>query len=141
MPLRSPHAVGPLAAVVLALAFTGTAAADGPPVSSVSFDASGAMVWTGSDAQNFMSVYDMGDGTVQLSDAGDGSITPLDDHCHAGGMSYNLICDTPTAIRVDMKGARDLWYGTDLAVPVVVHGGAGDDSFSSSDSNDAYYGD
>src|SRR5689334_20162375 len=110
--MPSPRSILPLLAAAAAVALPATAEADGAPVSSVAFDSSGALVWTGSDAQNFMSAYDNGDGTIVLADAGSGSITTTDAHCHAGPMSYQATCDAPTAIKVTMGGARDLWQGS-----------------------------
>src|SRR4051812_11431958 len=100
--MTSPRSLLPVVAAAAARGLPAAAHADGPAVSSVAFDGSGALVWTGSDAQNFMSAYDQGDGTITLNDAGDGSIAPADAHCRPGPMSYQVTCDRPTAIKVTM---------------------------------------
>jgi Ca2+-binding RTX toxin-like protein len=140
MLLRSPHAVGPVLAVAAALILPAAASAELGPVSSVSIDAAGAMTWTGSDQANFMSIRDNGDGTVTLSDNGDGTITALDGHCGPAGISYSLLCQKPTSVRIAMGGARDLWYPSDLTIPISVDAGPGDDSLEGSDLHDELHG-
>src|SRR4051794_37445421 len=108
--MTSPRSFLPLLAATAALAVPASASADVGVVSTVQFDGSGVLVWTGNDQQNFMSAYVQDDGTLLLSDNGDGQIQPLDGHCQAASMSYSLICDMPTAFKVSMGGARDLWY-------------------------------
>jgi hypothetical protein len=138
--MTSPRSLLPLVAATAALALPAVASADAGVVSTVAFDGSGALVWTGGDQQNFMSAYVQEDGTLRLSDNGDGQIQPLDGHCQAADISYSLICEMPTAIRASMGGARDLWYGTDAAIPVTVDGGAGNDDFSATDRSDEFHG-
>src|SRR4051794_38256349 len=134
---RSPSAAAVVAALALA-AFPAAASAANPVTSTVSYDASGALVITAIDGvDNHMSVQAADDGSAKVSvlDSGDGMVSG-DARCEWGGENfpYMTTCPAPTAIRV-VLGDGDDWYAEsgDFSVPITVDGGAGADQIQGED--------
>jgi hypothetical protein len=115
----------------LLLALTALIVAALPAVASastISYDSSGALNYQAADGEkNYFGTYDEG-GRVAISDSGAGTINFPAGSCEPGWIYYVVVCDVPTAMKVNLGDNIDIADGdSDFSFAQTIDGGAGAD--------------
>ena len=116
--------------IIVVAAFAVMALPAAANAATISYDSSGALNYQAASGEKNYFGYSNDGGRLSISDSGtNGNISYPAGACEPGWVNYDVLCDMPTAVKVDLGDNQDIADGsTTFTGPASIDGGAGPDT-------------